>query len=76
MRSETDEEIKERLHLENTYGQVWSNAQLKRDFGVYRFEHRTVRVVRKLDGKKGSLLYQDTPRFYFSFLEDKSRDGT
>lgn len=75
MRRETAEELKNRAHLENAYGQVWNTSELKRDFVIYEFQHRRVVVSRKIDGKRGSLLYQEYPRYYFSFLEDKSRDG-
>lgn len=76
MRRETAKEIKDRAHLENMYGEVWNTSELKSNFVVYEFLHRRVRVLRKADGKKGTLLYQNFPRFYFSFLEDKDINGT
>jgi hypothetical protein len=76
MQRENYKEKREREHLEAMYGQVWNTSQLKSDFVVYEFLHRSVRVLRKIDGKRGTLLYQNFPRFYFSFLEEKSTDGT
>lgn len=53
--------------LEAQYGQVWSTDQLRDDFDVIGFGAPFVVVVRKADGVKGSLMFQHSPRFYFSF---------
>jgi hypothetical protein len=60
----------ERLALEQQYGQVWNTVELGQDFEVIGFMAPFVVVKRKADGKKGSLAFQHSPRFYFSFTED------
>ena len=56
--------------LEAKYGQVWDTAQLTNDFEVLGFMAPFVVVRRKSDHKKGSLQFQHSPRFYFSFDVD------
>jgi hypothetical protein len=53
--------------LEAQYGQVWSTDQLSEDFCVIGFMAPLVVVTRNADGKKGSLEFQHSPRFYFNF---------
>lgn len=53
--------------LEAQYGQVWSTEELSQDFEVIGFMAPLVVVRRKSDRKKGSLEFQHSPRFYFSF---------
>jgi hypothetical protein len=53
--------------LEAKHGQVWSTDQLGDDFDVIGFSAPVVVVRRKSDGVKGSLMFQHSPRFYFSF---------
>lgn len=57
----------ERKRLEAKYGQVWNTEELSRDFVVSGFFAPMVSVKRKSDNKKGSLLFQHMPRFYFDF---------
>jgi hypothetical protein len=49
------------------YGQVWDTNELRRDFDVLGFAAPLVVVRRKPDGVRGSLEFQHSPRFYFSF---------
>ena len=56
-----------REYLEAKHGQVWDTAELGRDFEVIGFMAPVVVVVRKSDRQKGSLTFQHSPRFYFSF---------
>jgi hypothetical protein len=56
--------------LEKEHGQVWDTEQLEQDFKVTGFMSPFVVVTRKLDGVVGSLMFQNRPRFYFSFKED------
>jgi hypothetical protein len=56
--------------LEAQHGQVWSTEELGRDFEVIGFMAPLVVVRRKSDGKKGSLEFQHSPRFYFNFIPD------
>jgi hypothetical protein len=58
--------------LEAQHGQVWSTEELNRDFEVIGFMAPLVVVRRKHDGKKGSLEFQHSPRFYFGFSPHRS----
>jgi hypothetical protein len=54
--------------LEAVHGRVWDTRQLAQDFIVVGFLAPLVVVRRKADGMKGSLEFQNRPRFYFNFL--------
>ena len=56
-----------REDLESKHGQVWDTAELQRDFTVEGFLAPYVVVRRDSDGQRGSLMFQGSPRFYFSF---------
>jgi hypothetical protein len=56
-----------RPDLESKYGQVWDTSQLQDDFQVLGFMAPFVVVKRRLDGVRGSLMFQNSPRFYYSF---------
>jgi hypothetical protein len=60
----------ERDGLERQYGQVWNTSELADDFEVVGFAAPFVVVKRKADDKLGSLMFQHSPRYYFSFQED------
>lgn len=53
--------------LEAEYGQVWDTDQLMEDFEAIGFMAPLIVVRRRSDGVKGSLEFQHSPRFYFSF---------
>jgi hypothetical protein len=53
--------------LEAQHGQVWDTQELGRDFTVEGFMAPYVAVSRKADGRRGSLMFQHSPRFYFGF---------
>ena len=53
--------------LESQHGQVWDTRQLSEDFTVEGFLAPYCIVRRKVDGQRGSLLFQASPRFYFGF---------
>ena len=57
--------------LEAEYGQVWSTQELSQDFEVTGFFAPYVAVSRRSNGKKGSLEFQHSPRFYFNFSPHK-----
>jgi len=57
--------------LVRKHGQVWDTDELTRDFEVRGFLAPFVIVRRRADGAEGSLLFQHSPRFYFSFFMDK-----
>lgn len=57
-----------RTLLENAYtNEVWSDEDLLKVFEVAFFDAPYVHVVRKKDGQRGTVLFLDKPRFYFSF---------
>jgi len=56
--------------LEQEHGKVWDTNELQQDFKVTGFMAPFVIVQRKSDGVKGSLLFQHSPRFYFSFTQE------
>jgi hypothetical protein len=64
---ELDMMAAERASLEEKHGQVWDTSELQRDFEVVGFLAPFVGVRRRADGVRGSLLFQASPRFYFSF---------
>ena len=55
--------------LEEEHGQVWDTDELTRDFTVDGFMAPYVVVVNKLTGEKGTMVFQDYPRFYFSLTK-------
>jgi hypothetical protein len=59
-----------RQELEARHSKVWSTEELREEFEVLGFMAPIVVVKRKSDGKKGSLQFQHSPRFYFNFVED------
>jgi hypothetical protein len=56
-----------RPDLEAKHGQVWDTGQLQDDFQVLGFMAPFVVVRRRSDNVRGSLLFQNSPRFYHSF---------
>jgi hypothetical protein len=67
--AEINAEPGSRQALEAQYGQVWDTDQLTSDFGILGFMAPLVMVRRHSDGQQGSLEFQHSPRFYFSFNE-------
>ena len=61
----------ERAALEAQYGQVWTTAEMGRDFVALGFAAPFVIVQRRADHQLGSLLFQHRPRYYFSFQADR-----
>ena len=53
--------------LDAEHGQVWDTEELSQDFEPIGFMAPFVVVRRRSDGKKGSLEFQHSPRFYFNF---------
>lgn len=56
-----------RADLEAQHGQVWDTSELQNDFQVLGFAAPFVIVKRKSDGVRGSLMFQNDPRLYYSF---------
>jgi hypothetical protein len=61
----------EHAALKAQYGQVWSTAEMGRDFEALGFAAPFVIVQRRADHQLGSLLFQHRPRYYFSFQADR-----
>lgn len=61
----------ERERLEEANGQVWNTDELSRDFLVLGFMAPYVVVKDKATGRKGSLMFQHYPRYYWGWMEDK-----
>lgn len=68
--AEINTQPKERAELEALYGQVWTTAELARDFVIIGFMAPFIVVKRKADGVRGSLEFQAVPRYYFNFVAD------
>lgn len=70
--SRASDPVSDRARLEAEYGpgNVWDTNELRRDFNVVGFAAPFVSVVRRADGKHGSLEFQHSPRLYFDFKED------
>ena len=60
-----------RVALEAKHGQVWDTDQLRADFTALGFAAPFIIVQRNSDGKKGTLMFQHDPRFYWGFQEDR-----
>lgn len=58
---------KDRLQLEQENGQVWDEPRLARDYEVIGKIIPFVIVIERVSGLRGTLLFQDSPRYYFSF---------
>jgi hypothetical protein len=69
---ESDDLQKERARLAAQYGQVWNTDELRKDFEVKAFMAPFVVVKSKIDGTKGTLMFQHYPRFYFGFERSDS----
>ena len=70
MQSEINANAVERTALEEKHGQVWDPSEIRQDFDVIGFAAPFMVVSRKVDGQKGSLLFQHGPRFYWGFQAD------
>lgn len=68
---ESQDEDQERKRLEAIHGQVWETSELSRDFVVVGFMAPFVVVEEKATGKKGTMLFQHSPRLYFGWKEDR-----
>ena len=69
--AEINTEAAERKAREARYGRVWTTQELAADFEVVGFLAPFVVVTRKADSVRGSLMFQHSPRLYFSFTEDR-----
>lgn len=57
-----------RTVLQDKYAeQVWTSEELLDTFEVSHFEPPYVHVIRKSDGVRGTVAFNDDPRLYFAF---------
>ena len=59
----------ERQRLESKVGQVWDTNELTSDFSIDSFMAPFCFGRRKADNAKVSILFQHSPRFYYSVKE-------
>jgi len=70
MQAEINAAAAERAALEAKHGKIWNTQELQEDFDVLGFAAPLIVVRRKSDKIKGSLLFQHSPRYYFSFTAE------
>ena len=58
-----------RATLETQHGRVWDTDEVRAEFEVIGFAAPFVMVRRLEDGRRGTLMFTHSPRFYFSFQE-------
>lgn len=56
-----------REYLEAKHGQIWNTTELQEDFEVLGFMAPLVIARRRCDGVRGSLYFQNDPRYFFGF---------
>ena len=59
----------EREALEEKYSKVYNTSEVLEDFELTGFMAPFVVAVRRSDSVKGTLMFQDQPRYYFNFQE-------
>lgn len=67
MVAEINAEPGSREYLEAKHGQVWDTSELQQEFEVLGFMAPFVVARHRIDGTKGSLMFQANPRFYFGW---------
>jgi hypothetical protein len=69
---ESDDKASEKARLEDIHGKgnVWSTDELSTRFEVIGFMAPYCVVKDRQTGKKGSVQFQHSPRFYFNYVED------
>jgi len=60
----------ERTKLEEKYGDVMTTSEMQERFTVEGFLAPFVVCRRTSDGKRGTLMFSHSPRFYFGWQED------
>ena len=59
----------DREELFKEHGEVWNTKEATNKFEFLSFLAPFAIVIRRSDGVKGSIMFQDQPRFYFNFKE-------
>ncbi|MEZ5949121.1 MAG: hypothetical protein R3C12_07890 [Planctomycetaceae bacterium] len=60
----------ERAKLEEKYGELMTTSDMQSLYDVEGFLSPFVVCRRKSDGKRGTLMFSHSPRFYFGWQED------
>lgn len=60
----------ERAKLEEKYGEVMTTGEMQALYTVEGFLSPFVVCRRKADGKRGTLMFTHSPRYYFGWQED------
>ncbi len=60
----------DREKLEKEFGQVWDTKELMLDFQIDGFAHPFVVVKRRTDNVVGTVVFQHSPRLFYSFTPD------
>jgi hypothetical protein len=66
---ESSDKDAERVRLEAEHGQVWNTEELSEEFTVDGFMAPFVTCTNKETGKRGAMMFQHMPRFYFDWKE-------
>lgn len=61
----------ERAKLEEKYGEVMTTSEMQERYSVEGFLAPFIVCRRKTDGKRGTLMFSHSPRYYFSWQEDR-----
>lgn len=61
---------KSREELESLFIKVYDTTEMIESFSPISFAAPFIYVVEKATGKKGTLIFQHNPRFYYSFEEE------
>ena len=64
-----------RAELEKKYGRVWNTRELAQEFVITSIIDHEVVVRRKADDVVGKMSFQNTPRYYHSFVPAVSDGG-
>ena len=64
-----------RTALERLHKPVLSNDELLEQFELSHFDPPYVHVIRKTDGKRGTVAFIDSPRLYFEFQPEDDNDA-
>jgi hypothetical protein len=54
---------------------VWNEDELLAAFEVSHFDAPYAHVIRKEDGQRGTVMFIDSPRFYFAFISTQDAHG-
>jgi len=60
----------DRATLEKEHGQVWDSMQMQGEFQPEAFLAPYMIATRRQDGKKGVLVFQHAPRFYWGWTPE------